>query len=263
MRLFLSFVLLVSATGVYAQQNGPAEIASIASSATPYSSSVDLPELPEAPEPQAQQPSQAEKPVTAAPGRQPKRILGLMPNYRAVSAGEIPPPPTPKEAFMIATRNSFDYSAFVFTSLTSLIAEGQDSHPQLGKGVPGFWGYAWRGYVDKTDGNYWVIFALPTVFHEDERYYAMGKGSILKRAAYAASRVAITPDYQDHDTINGAELLGRGIAQGISTTYYPSKDRTASEIASKYGYSLLRDAATNTFREFWPDIAVHVLHRQP
>jgi hypothetical protein len=75
--------------------------------------------------------------------------------------------------------------------------------------------------------------------------------------------VAITPDYQDHDTINGAELLGRGIAQGISTTYYPSKDRTASEIASKYGYSLLRDAATNTFREFWPDIAVHVLHRQP
>ena len=42
--------------------------------------------------------------------RQPKRILGVMPNYRAVSAGEIPPPPTPKEAFKIATQNSFDYS---------------------------------------------------------------------------------------------------------------------------------------------------------
>jgi hypothetical protein len=24
-----------------------------------------------------------------------------------------------------------------------------------------------------------------------------------------------------------------------------------------------RDALTNTFREFWPDIAVHVLHRHP
>jgi hypothetical protein len=31
--------------------------------------------------------------------QQPKRILGLMPNFRAVSAGAIPPPPTPKEAF--------------------------------------------------------------------------------------------------------------------------------------------------------------------
>lgn len=40
---------------------------------------------------------------------QPKRILGIMPNYRAVSAGAIPPPPTPKEAFVLATDNSFDY----------------------------------------------------------------------------------------------------------------------------------------------------------
>ena len=66
--------------------------------------------------------------------QQPKRILGIMPNYRAVSAGAIPPPPTAKQSFMIATRNSFDYSAFVFVGLTSLIAKGTDAHPQLGKG---------------------------------------------------------------------------------------------------------------------------------
>ena len=186
-----------------------------------------------------------------------------MPNYRAVSAGAVPPPPTPKEAFKIATQNSFDYSSFVFTGLTSLIAEGNDSHPQLGKGVPGFWAYSWRGFLDKTDGNYWVIFALPTVFHEDERYYALGTGSIWKRTLYSTSRVLITPDYHGHNTINASELLGRGIAQAISITYYPSQDRTGSDIASKYAYALMRDAATNAFREFWPDIAVHVLHRHP
>lgn len=186
-----------------------------------------------------------------------------MPNYRAVSAGVKPPPATPGQAFKIATRQSFDYSAFVFVGVTSAIAEGEDSHPKLGKGIPGFWAYSWRGWVDKTDGNYWVVWALPTAFHEDERYYALGRGSIPHRALYAVSRIAITPDYNGHATINGAELLGRGIAQGISTTYYPSSDRTAGELASKYGYALLRDAATNTFREFWPDIAVHVLHRNP
>jgi hypothetical protein len=195
--------------------------------------------------------------------QQPKRILGIMPNYRAVSAGSIPPPPTAKQAFLIATDNSFDYSSFVFVSLTSMIAEGEDSHPQLGKGVPGFWAYSWRGFVDKTDGNYWVIFALPTVFHEDERYYALGQGSILHRAVYSSTRIFITPDYHGHNTINASELLGRGIAQGISTTYYPSASNTASSLATKYSYALLRDAATNTFREFWPDIAVHVLHRHP
>jgi hypothetical protein len=198
-----------------------------------------------------------------APGQQPKRILGIMPNYRAVSAGAIPPPATPKQAFKIATQNSFDYSSFIFVGLTSMIAEGEDDHPQLGKGVPGFWAYSWRGFLDKVDGNYWVVFVLPSALHEDERYYAKGTGRVWKRAVYASSRVLITPNYQGHNTINGAELLGRGVAQGISLSYYPSSDRTASALAAKYGYAILRDASTNTFREFWPDIAQHVLHRHP
>ncbi|MGP8260728.1 MAG: hypothetical protein ACLQM6_12340 [Acidobacteriaceae bacterium] len=194
--------------------------------------------------------------------QQPKRILGLMPNYRAVSAGAIPPPPTVKQAFRIASDNSFDYSAFVFTGLTSLIAKGTDAHPALGKGVSGLWGYTWRGFLDKTDGNYWVIFALPTVLHEDERYYTRGHGRILGRALYASSRVLITPDYHGHNTINASELVGRGVAQGISTSYYPSSDRTAGALATKYGYAIMRDACTNTFREFWPDIAAHLPHRK-
>ncbi len=69
---------------------------------------------------------------------QPKRILGLMPNYRAVSAGAIPPPPTAKQAFKIASQNSFDYSSLVFVGITSLLAEGTNAHPQLGKGPGGF-----------------------------------------------------------------------------------------------------------------------------
>ena len=195
--------------------------------------------------------------------QQPKRILGLMPNYRAVSAGAIPPPPTLKQAFKIATQNSFDYSAFVFVGITSSIAYAQDSHKQLGESASAFWSYYWRGFVDKTDGNYLVIFALPTLFHQDPRYYALGSGSIGKRALYAASRVLITPDYHGHNSFNASELVGRAMAQGISTTYYPSSDRTLGALATRWGYAIMRDACTNAFREFWPDIATHVLHRHP
>jgi hypothetical protein len=195
--------------------------------------------------------------------QQPKRILGVMPNFRAVSAGALPPPPTPKQAFKIATQNSFDYSSFIFVGITSALAEWTVAHPQLGQGLPGYGRYYWRGFVDKTDGNYLVIFALPTVFHQDERYYALGKGSIWKRGFYAASRIAITPDYHGHNSFNVSELLGRGIAQGISVAYYPSGSRTAGALATKYAYAIGRDALTNVFREFWPDIATHVLHRSP
>ena len=131
-----------------------------------------------------------------------------MPNYRAVSAGTIPPPPTLKQAFKIATQNSFDYSAFLFTGFTSAIADAQGTHKQLGTGVPGYWAYYWRGFVDKTDGNYLVIFALPTIFHQDERYYAMGKGSIGKRALYAASRILITPDYHGPQQLQCFGIIG-------------------------------------------------------
>lgn len=265
-RWILLFVLFWPSIAANAQC--PSEVTTHAGDCSVFDESVNL--LPDAPLPQQSvDPSASSapkgKPVQNVPAskQQPKRILGVMPNYRAVSAGAIPPPPTPKEAFMIATQNSFDYSSYVFTGLTSLIAEGENAHPALGKGVPGFWGYTWRGFVDKADGNYWVIFALPTVFHEDERYFAKGEGPILKRGVYSATRVFITPDYHGHNTINASELLGRGIAQGISISYYPSSDTSAGAIAEKYGYAILRDAATNTFREFWPDIATHVLHRHP
>jgi hypothetical protein len=207
--------------------------------------------------------AKAEDQAEKTSGPQPSRILGVMPNFRAVSAGTLPPPPTPKQALWIATQNSFDYSAFIFVAITSAMSEGSNSHPQLGKGVAGFGRYYWRGFLDKTDGNYLVIFAFPSILHEDERYYAKGRGGFWKRFAYSSTRIFITPNYQGHNTVNFSELFGRGISQAISATYYPSEVRTVGAISTKLGYAFLRDAATNVFREFWPDISTHVLHRHP
>jgi hypothetical protein len=274
LRFFLLVAFILFAACAYTQQVDSQSTPAAPPSESNKPTSADTQNLPENPSPVQSDASGA----TSGPNQsgakatnqeiplskqQPKRILGVMPNYRAVSAGAIPPPPTPKQAFKIATQNSFDYSAFVFVGLTSAIAEGTDAHPQLGKGMAGFGRYYWRGFVDKTDGNYLVIFVLPTIFHQDERYFALGEGGIWKRFTYSVSRVIITPDYHGHNSFNVSELLGRGIAQGISVTYYPSQDRTAGAIATKYGYEVMRDALTNTFREFWPDIATHVLHRHP
>jgi hypothetical protein len=252
---FALFTLLSLSSPAAAQQAPPSNPAASAPPAETAGSDKKQSE--------AATPGQGAAPATPTPAPQPKRILGVMPNFRAVSAGQASPPPTPQQAFMIATQNSFDYSSFIFVGVTSLMAEGSDAHKELGKGVAGFGRYYWRGLVDKTDGNYLVIFALPTLFHQDERYFAMGKGSFWKRASYSASRILITPNYSGHNSFNISELLGRGIAQGISAAYYPSASRTGGALAERYGYAIGRDALTNVFREFWPDIATHVLHRHP
>jgi hypothetical protein len=264
----LSFVSYAYAQTPIAQSDSPTmhEADQPAPSAAPGQTQNPPPAQPSTSAPASDANQSSTKPVepTTSPSKeQPKRILGVMPNFRAVSAGAIPPPPTPKQAFVIATKNSFDYSAFIFVGLTSMIAEGSDAHPQLGKGVAGFGRYYWRGFLDKTDGNYLVIFALPTVFHQHERYYARGQGGFLKQFSYPVTRIVITPSYSGPNSFNASELLGRGIAQAVSISYYPSKTRNVGAISAKYGYALLRDAATNAFREFWPDIAVHVLHRHP
>jgi hypothetical protein len=141
-----------------------------------------------------------------------------MPNFRAVSPGATPAPPTFKQSLTIATKNSFDYSSFIFVGITSALAEATDAHPQLGKGMGGFGQYYWRGFVDKTDGNYWVICLLPTAFHQDERYYALGEGGFWKRGTYAATRIFVARKYNGDNTFNISEIAGRAIAQGISTT---------------------------------------------
>jgi len=195
--------------------------------------------------------------------QQPKRILGLMPNYRAVSGGATPPPPNAKTSFKIATRQAFDYSSFVFLTVTSMAAEGLDEHPKLGKGVPGFYAYTWRGFLDKTDGNYLGGFLLPTVLHEDTRYYAMGQGNPWKRAGYAASRSVMTRTYGDRQTFNFSNIGGKIAAQEISKSYYPAGSTPLDVLAEKFGYSIARDVGFTIFREFYPDIATHLLHRHP
>lgn len=204
--------------------------------------------------------------ITANTGTQPHRILGLMPNYRSVSAGEIPPPPGFKQSFKIATHQALDYSTFIFLGFTTTTAYLQDAHPSLDTHNGGnavFYAYLWRGFLDKTDQTYQSAWILPTLLHEDTRYYAMGHGSKWKRLGYAMSRVAIAKTYAGHNTPNIAGLGGKAGAQAVSTTYYPPSSEPFSVLATKFGYSCARDVGFTVFREFYPDIAIHVLHRNP
>ncbi len=193
---------------------------------------------------------------------QPKRILGFMPNFRSVSEGAKPHPPGWKYNFSVATHQATDYSSFIFLTVTSLSAEGIDEHPVLGKGIPGLWAYTWRGFLDKTDNTYLSAWLLPSLIHEDTRFYALGTGhSIPIRALYVISRQAVAKTYGGRQTPNIAGLGGKVLTQEVSRLYYPSSATTFSVLATKFAYSAMRDIAITSIREFYPDAAAHFVRK--
>jgi hypothetical protein len=192
--------------------------------------------------------------------QQPTRILGFMPNFRSVSLGAKAPPPGWKYNFNVAWRQAFDYSSFGFLGLTSISAEWLNEHPSLGKGPDGFYEYTWRGFLDKTDGTLLAAWLLPSLLHEDTRFYALGSHhSIPVRFLYVISRQAIAKDYDGHPTINAAGLGGKVISQYVSRSYYPEGSSDFGVLVEKFGYSVMRDVIFSSIREYYPDIRAHFI----
>jgi hypothetical protein len=194
--------------------------------------------------------------------KQTKRILGIIPNFRAVSANQHLPPQTVKDKFVTATQDSFDYSAIVLPVVIAGYSQLTNSTPEFGTGPTAYGRYLWHAAVDQTAENYMVEFFVPAAFHEDTRYYTLGSGGFVKRTEYSLSRVFITRSDSGKRTFNAGEVFGAGIAAGLSNLYYPAPERTAGNTIGKYGQSIGIDAATFLFKEYWPDINHHLFHHQ-
>jgi hypothetical protein len=220
--------------------------------------------LPDAPVPAAdQQSGQAATPATATAPTDPqqtKRILGIMPNFRSVSADTKLPPQSAKEKFVAAGRDTFDYSSFLIAGLQAGFSMNGNSYPEFHQGVKGYGRYYWHTLADTIDENFMVGGLGPVLFHQDNRFYTLGHGSIGHRALYAASRVLITRKDDGDNTFNFSEVIGSGAASGVSSLYYPTKYRTWTKVGQKWLTSDLIDAASFTFKEFWPDINHKFFH---
>lgn len=195
-------------------------------------------------------------------GHQPKRILGIIPNFRAVSVNQVLPPQSAKEKFITASEDSFDYSAFFIPTVLAGYSMMTDSTPEFHQGAAGYGRYFWHTFADQSIENYFVEFIVPAPAHEDIRYYTLGKGGFFKRTGYALSRAVITRSDAGTETFNFGEVIGAGAAAGVSNLYYPTAERTFNNTAQKWGINIGIDAGTFVFKEFWPDIDRTVFHNR-
>jgi hypothetical protein len=195
-------------------------------------------------------------------GKQTKRILYIIPNFRAVSADQKLPPQTVKEKFKTATLDSVDYSSFIFVAVQAGIAQARNATPEFHQGAAGYGRYYWHTYADYADENLWVEFLFPAALRQDSRYYTLDRGGFAKRLAYSFSRVAITRTDSGHETFNASEIFGAGAAAGISGLYYPSQERTFTKTYQLWITNVAIDGGTFIFKEFWPNINNKFFHQK-
>jgi hypothetical protein len=193
-------------------------------------------------------------------GTQPKRILWIIPNYRAVSANAYMPPLSFKKKFWLATEDTFDYSNFLLVGGIAGISLVQNSQPSFGQGGAGYGQYYWHVFVDGAIENYMTEAIVPALTREDPRYYTLGKGGFVKRTGYAVSRLFITRTDSGRSTFNFSEVVGAGAAAGISNAYYPAQSNPWVKTYQRWGTQVGLDGVFNVLKEFWPDINQAVFH---
>ncbi len=191
---------------------------------------------------------------------QTKRILGVIPNFRAVSTDEKLPPQSVKDKFVTATQESFDYSSLAIPAALAGYSLARDTYPEFGSGGVAYGRYLWHSVVDQTSENYWVEFIVPALTHEDTRYYTLYRGSSWKRFEYAITRIVITRSDSGKEVFNASEVIGSGAAAGLSNAYYPSRERSVGNTVTQWGTNLGVDAASFLFKEFWPDVNKKLFH---
>ena len=196
-------------------------------------------------------------------GKQTKRMLWVVPNFGAVSANTQLPPMSTHEKFVLAAHDSIvDYSSYTWAGILAGQAMLLNSDPELGHGIKGYGRYYWRTFTDGVSGTFFTEAIVPSVAHEDPRYYTMEQGGFFHRAGYAISRAFVTKTDSGGTRFSFSEVVGNALEAGLSNAYYPPEERGLGQTATNWGTQMESAVLNHIFQEFWPDIRRKVFRQK-
>ena len=205
----------------------------------------------------AQQPSDPPaQPVPPVQAAEDKRIFGVLPNNRTTEASLPFRRLTAKQKMTIAFKDSFDLPVYPTAAAFAALYQLEDQNHSYGQGMAGYAKRFGAAYGDQMIGNMMTEGIVPTLVHQDPRYFRLGEGSKKSRAWYALNRIVIDKSDSGHSTFNIPEWGGNALAVAISNAYSPDI-RNASDNAQKLLIACATDAFSNILKEFWPDVKRH------
>jgi hypothetical protein len=191
------------------------------------------------------------------------RLFAVLPNFLSLEdAGEVPPLSVGAK-FEVVARGAFDPVNIPWYGLLAGISQAQNSEPGFGHGALG---YAKRFAANAADGtieNFMVGAVLPSLLHQDPRFYQSSNGTFLHRLEYAMSRMVVTRGDSGSSQFNASEIFGSAITAGVATySYHPESDHNLKNAASVWVSQLGYDTLSMVIREFWPDIRRKFSHER-
>jgi len=155
-----------------------------------------------------------------------QRILGVIPNFYVVYDSKNAVPLTPKLKFQMAFRVAVDPVSIAGAAVLAGLNQAGNT-PDFQQGLEG---YAQRFGVAYTDGLTDILFGgaiLPTVLHQDPRYFYQGTGTVKSRLGHALASPFVCRGDNGKNQVNVSSMGGDLISSALSNTYYPSSNRGA------------------------------------
>jgi hypothetical protein len=231
-----------------------------ASSATPAQGSSSS--LPAAQQPDAQK-TQREKADEQIKEQEKQRTVGILPAFN-VSYRSDAVSMTAGQKMKLAFRSSTDPVAFAAAFVVAGYREALDDDPGFGWGAEGYGKRSGAAYLDAFDGGIIGNGILPSILHQDPRYFRLGHGTTTHRILYSlATNVMCKHDNTHKWEPNYSNVGGNIIAGAISNLYYPSSESGIGETFSNGFVVTAEGGIGSVFQEFWPDISRKFLHRDP
>jgi hypothetical protein len=236
---------------------------STSSSSTDYAA---LAMLPSAPQPQTTQSaptttsqSQHDRAAEQLRRQEHQHILGVIPNFNTTDI---------QDAVPLSVKQKFDLmghsvvNPFEFFAAGALAGYGQatDSHSGYGQGAAGYGKRYGASYADSADGALWGNAILPSLLHQDPRYFRRGHGPFWGRLKYSVVTTVWTKNDNGTHGLNYSNLVGNIISGGISNLYYPSQDRGVGLTFEGAAVVTAEGALGSLAVEFWPDVSHKLFH---
>ncbi|MFY9854300.1 MAG: hypothetical protein WAK26_10545 [Terracidiphilus sp.] len=219
-------------------------------------------------QPDAQQPgaaqTQREKAEEQIREQEKQRVVGVVPTFN-VSYRRDAVSMSPGQKLNLAFHSAVDPFTFAAGFLVAGYHEGLNDDPGFGWGPEGYFKRTGAAYLDAFDGTMIGNGILPSILHQDPRYFRLGYGTTSHRLLYAlATNVICKHDNTGKWEPNYSNVMGNLAAGGISNLYYPAASRSGIGLTLSNGFIVTAEGGIGSiFNEFWPDVSRKFLHKDP
>jgi hypothetical protein len=193
-----------------------------------------------------------------------KRIFWIIPNYRTTPLETHYHPITAREKFKIARQDVLDPGSFLLAGAIAGIGQATNNNESFGQGTAGYARRYGTAYGDIVIGDYMTAAIVPSLIHQDPRYFRKGSGSGMSRLGHSLKQIVWTRMDSGRYMFNFSEVGGNLAAAGIANAYYPD-NRTLGDTGQRFAMQIGLDMAGNILKEFWPDVEgkLHGHKKQP